>query len=190
MPDKHADGLTAKQEAAARKYMECRNKSEAYRFAYNTDRMKDKTVHERACVLFKVDKVRARVEELQAEAAERNDITVDRVLSELALLGFANMEDYIRISKDGDPYVDLSEMTREQAAAISEIAVDDYVEGRGENTRAVKKVRVKFHDKKGALVDIGKYLGMFKDVLDHTGNITVHVKYDGNKKRTDSPSSG
>ena len=79
----------------------------------------------------------------------------------LALLGFANMEDYIRIGANGDPYIDLSELTREQAAAISEVAVDDYMDGRGKDAREVKKVRLKFHDKKGALVEIGKHLGMF-----------------------------
>ena len=84
------------------------------------------------------------------------------VLAELALLGFANMEDYVRITSDGEPYVDLSEMTREQAAAISEVTVDDYVDGRGEDSRQVRKVRVKFHDKKGALVEIGRHLGMFE----------------------------
>lgn len=101
--------------------------------------------------------------------SNRTEITADRVLRELALLGFANMEDYVRIGTNGDPYIDLSKLTREQAAALSEIAVDDYVEGRGKNARDVRKVRIKFHDKKGALVDIGKHLGMFKERVEHTG---------------------
>jgi len=155
-------GVTVKQEAAIRKYLECGNKSEAYRFAYNTERMKDKTIHEKACILFAEDKVRARLEELQAKAAKRNDITVDRVLGELALLGFSNLEDYFKITSDGEPYVDLSELTREQAAALSDLTVDDYVEGRGEDARQVRKVRIKLHDKKGALVELGRYLGLFE----------------------------
>jgi len=100
---------------------------------------------------------------IMEERSKRTEITADMVLKELALLGFANMKDYIRIGPDGDPFIDLSGLTREQAAAISETLVEDYFEGRGENARQVRKVKIKFHDKKGALVDIGKHLGMFVD---------------------------
>jgi len=100
---------------------------------------------------------------IMEERSKRTEITADMVLKELALLGFANMKDYIKISKDGDPFIDLSDLTREQAAAISETMVEDYYEGRGEDARQVRKVKIKFHDKKGALVDIGKHLGMFVD---------------------------
>ncbi|ENO82074.1 hypothetical protein B447_05033 [Thauera sp. 27] len=30
-------------------------------------------------------------------------------------------------------------------------------------------LRVKFHDKRAALVDVGRHLGMFKDKVEHTG---------------------
>ena len=156
-------GLTAKQESACLKYLECGDKSEAYRHAYNTANMKPETINRAAHELFENPKITARMKELWAGIERRTEITVDRVLNELALLGFANMADYIRIGADGDPFIDLSDLTREQAAAISETMVEDYYEGRGEDARQVRKVRLKFHDKRGALVDIGKHLGMFVD---------------------------
>jgi len=113
------------------------------------------------------------IQKAMEKRSKNTEITAERVLQELALLGFANMEDYIRVGTNGDPYIDLSELTREQAAAISEVAVDDYVEGRGKNAREVRRVRIKFHDKKGALVDIGRHLGMFKDHLEVSGGVTV-----------------
>ena len=113
--------------------------------------------------------VYAAIQEAMAKRSERTQITADDVLEELAKIGFANMEDYIKVTEDGDPFVDLSSMTRAQAAAISEVTVDDLTEGRGEDSRQVRRVRVKFHDKKSALVDIGKHLGMFKTKVELTG---------------------
>ena len=53
------------------------------------------------------------------------ELTADMVISELRLLGFANMEDYIRIESDGSPRVDLSDLDRDRAAAIQEVSVED-----------------------------------------------------------------
>lgn len=96
-------------------------------------------------------------------AIEKTGITKAAVLEELAKIGFANMLDYIKPQADGYAYVDLSKLTREQAAAIQEVVVEEYKEGRGEDARDVKRVKFKLADKKGALVDIGKHLGMFID---------------------------
>jgi len=189
--DKHhglADKLTAKQETACLKYLECGDKSKAYRHAYNTENMKPETINRSAHELFEENpKITARMKELRAGIEKRTEITVDRVLNELALLGFANMLDYVRITDGGEPFINLSDLTREQAAAISETLVEDYFEGRGEDARQVRKVKIKFYDKRAALEAIGKHLGMFKDVLDHTGAITLTVKYDDDEP--DDPST-
>jgi phage terminase small subunit len=107
--------------------------------------------------------VAARIKELFERAAFRAEVTAERVLRELALIGFANMKDYARIGPDGDPYLDFSGLTRDQAAAIVEMIVEDFKDGRGKDARDVRRVRFKLADKKGALVDIGRHLGMFRD---------------------------
>jgi phage terminase small subunit len=114
-------------------------------------------------------KVRHRVLEITTKAAEKTGITVERILNELAKIGFANMQDYMRIGADGDPYTDFSKLTRDQAAAVQEITVEDFKEGRGENARDVRRVRFKLHDKRAALVDMGKHLGMFIERHEHGG---------------------
>lgn len=103
------------------------------------------------------------IEAAQADRAARTGITQNRVLRELALLGFANMRDYMTVQADGTAYVDLSALTRDQAAAIQEITVDEYTDGRGQDARLVKKVKVKLADKRASLVDIGRHLGMFTE---------------------------
>jgi phage terminase small subunit len=127
------------------------------------------TVNVTANKLMRSDEIQKRVAELQDQAAARTSITIARVLDELAKIGFSNPLDYMKIQEDGTAYIDLKDMTRDQAAAISEIQVDEYTEGRGEDARQVKKVKLKFHDKRAALMDIGKHLGMFKDIKVHVG---------------------
>ncbi len=127
------------------------------------------------------DKVRARVDELQAAGAERAGVTVERIVEELAKVGFANMLDYMRIG-DGDPHLDFSEITRDQAAAVGEVTVEDFKEGRGENARDVRRVKFKLNDKLSALEKLGKHLGMFKD----NTNVAVHVSIDDLRAAADS----
>jgi phage terminase small subunit len=116
--------------------------------------------------------VKARVIELQEQfdkadrkaleiACERLAITKENVLAELAKIGFANMLDYVRVTDEGEAYVDLSALDRDKAAAIQEVTVDTYQEGRGDDAREVKRIKFKLGDKRAALVDIGKHLGMF-----------------------------
>lgn len=100
---------------------------------------------------------------------EQSAVTVTRVIDELAKIGFANILDYARLTDDGEPFLDLSEVSREQAAAIASFTTEDFKDGRGDDARDVRKVTFKLHDKRAALVDIGKHLGMFKDKLELTG---------------------
>lgn len=113
--------------------------------------------------------VSAAITKAQADRSTRTEITADNVLREMAKIGFANMADYMKATPDGDPYLDFSELTRDQAAALIEVTVDDFKEGRGEDARDIRRVKFKLADKKGALVDIGKHLGMFVDKHEHSG---------------------
>ncbi|HAV4659052.1 TPA: terminase small subunit [Acinetobacter baumannii] len=110
------------------------------------------------------------IEKGEAELAERTKITQDMVMKELAKIGFSNMLDYATPTKDGDLIPDFSAVTRDQAAAISEVTVEEYTEGRGEDSRNVKRTKFKLSDKRAALVDMGKHLGMFKDHLVHSND--------------------
>ncbi len=108
-------------------------------------------------------KVHARLVELKRGRSDQAVVDERRVLAELLKLGFSNMRDFIKVQADGTAYVDLSQLTRDQAAAITEITVEEYTEGRGDAARAVKRTKFKLADKRSALVDIGRHLGMFDE---------------------------
>lgn len=108
---------------------------------------------------------------------DRTAITQDMVLRELAKIGFSDIRKVVRWGatelratedKDGEPVtepyhglclVSADEIDDATAAAISEVS-----EGRD-------GLKVKLHDKRGALVDIGRHLGMFKDKIEHSGEV-------------------
>lgn len=96
-----------------------------------------------------------------ARRADRTDVTADRVLTELARIAFANLGAFVRTPPNGDPYVTLEGATEDQLAALSEITVEDFRDGRGEDAREVSRVRVKLADKKGALDLLAKHLGLY-----------------------------
>jgi phage terminase small subunit len=104
-----------------------------------------------------------------ARAVTKLAVTKERVLAELAKLAFANMLDYLKIGPDGDPVLHFAKLTRDQAAALTEVTVEDYLDGRGEDAREVRKVKFKLADKRGPLVDLGKHLGLFKERVEHSG---------------------
>ena len=116
--------------------------------------------------LTKLD-IQEAIQEAQNKLSERTEITQDMILHELAKIGFSNMLDYVSITNGGDLVTDFSALTKDQAAAISEVTIETYTEGRGEDAEEVKRVKFKLSDKRAALVDMGRHLGMFKDKIEH-----------------------
>jgi len=115
-----------------------------------------------------------RIRELTELAVAQTTISIERVLRELEKIGFANMLDYVKVDDEGQPCLDFTDLDREKAAAIGEIITDVITNPRdGSITRRTK---FKLLDKKGALVDLGKHLGMFVDRKDiRVGGVMFHI---------------
>jgi phage terminase small subunit len=96
-------------------------------------------------------------------AQERYDVTTERVIGELARIGFANMQDYLLVDEHGDPRLNYAAITRDQASAIQEITIDEYKEGRGPKAKPVKRIRIKLAEKRPALEALGRHLGLWID---------------------------
>lgn len=105
--------------------------------------------------------IAAAIAEGQKRLAERSQVTAERIVAELAKLGFSNMQDYIGVNGAGSPYIDLSAVDRDKWAAVGELTVDHLNKRDGEETKPVERVKFKLADKRAALVDLGKHLGMF-----------------------------
>lgn len=153
--------LTPKQERFVAEYLIDLNATQAaIRAGYSK-----KTAQEQGSRLLSNVMVAGELKRRQSKLADKYEVTADRVIRELALIGFANMLDYIRVDNDGLARVDLSGVDRDQAAAIHEIKVES-VMGSGDDAKAVEKVTFKLADKRAALVDLGRHLNLFESTGD------------------------
>jgi phage terminase small subunit len=116
--------------------------------------------------LSKDKKFAARLDELKAAAAEGAVATAREVLEELTRIGLANMADYIGPNFE---MREISKMSRNQTAALAEVTVETFVDGRGEDARDVRRVKFKLVDKRAALVDLGRHHKLFTDKHEHMG---------------------
>lgn len=82
MKDKKSE-LTAKQEKFCREYLLCGNQSEAYRRAYDAEKMKAETIWSNASVLMTNPKVKARIEALKEDLEHLLGITKATEIKEL-----------------------------------------------------------------------------------------------------------
>jgi phage terminase small subunit len=157
--------LTSKQTRFVAEYLTDLNGTQAaIRAGYSA-----KTAPEQASRLLTNVNVAEAIFEAEAARAQRTGVTADRVVAELAKIGFANMADYLKANPGGDPYLDFSALTRDQAAALQEVTVEDFKDGRGEDARDVRRVKFKLADKRAALVDLGRHLGLFVDKHELSG---------------------
>ena len=85
--------LTTKQEIFVQKLIEGNSQREAYRFAYNCKNWKDKSIDEKASVLFNTVKVKSRYEELKEELKERSFYTVEKANQDLEWIKAKAKED-------------------------------------------------------------------------------------------------
>jgi len=146
--------FTDRQEKAFLKYMECHNKTEAFKYAYSTENMKPATINRCAFALFKKDKFVARLsQELQKRRFD-SEITQERILEEEKCIA----------------YLDPAQLFELQAGLWTPIAVPDLPE---HVRRALKSVDVrvgkrgttykyKFWNKDGSLERVSKHLGLYE----------------------------
>lgn len=117
----------------------------------------DDTDKNEAAKLLNRPYVQQLIAEAQNESAKRANITQDMVLKELALLAFANIKDIATWDGESFQLKPFSELTRDQAAIISSISVTRNRYGDID----LRFITPSSQDKRGALVDVGKHIGMF-----------------------------
>lgn len=114
------------------------------------------------------------------KAVEKLAITKERVLAELAKIGFADIRKAIRWqgtlvteedNPDGGDVLVIKNVVTNNVQLISSDEIDDDTAGAivEISQNATGGIKIKLHDKKGALVDIGKHLGMFVERHEHSG---------------------
>lgn len=119
-------------------------------------------------------RVQEEIQRAMTERSARTEITQDRVLRELAAIGFARTTDFVKITPSGRVQLTpTDELTEEQGRAVASIK-----EGK-------HGVELRLHDKLGALHLIGRHIGMFtgketqEDEVEDDGLMTALDKIAG-----------
>lgn len=123
------------------------------------------------------------VEKRLRAITRKSNITAEMVLEEYRKIGMSNFGDLITVQDDGTAFLDLTELSDDQRAAMSEFTVEEYWEGKGDDAVPVKKFKVKFHSKLEALGKLGNYFEMFKDKVEHSGTVDVAERLMAGRKR-------
>lgn len=157
------NGLTPKQQKFKDEYLVDLNATQAaIRAGYS-----EKTARQAGAENLSKPVIAEAIAEGRAKLSERTEIDQDWVLKRLARMADANIKDYVRVDGDGLAQIDLTEVTRDQFAAVTEITSDRVKSGRGEDQETeTVRTKLKLSDQQAALEKIGRHLGMFKDKLE------------------------
>lgn len=174
------DGLTAKQQRFVEEYLVDLNAAQAaIRAGYS-----EKTAKEIGCENLTKPHIAKAIADEMNKRSKRTEITADRVLQELAKIGFADIRKAVKwgaapecTDKDDDEapiypveLVPSDVIDDDVAAAVSEVSL------------TAQGVKIKMYDKKAALDSIAKHLGMFIDKTEVDVNSTISITYSDKDK--------
>lgn len=181
--------LTDKQRCFVDEYLVDLNATQAAtRAGYSA-----RTANEQGARLLANVSVAAAVAEAQKQRSERTGITADRVLAELAKIGFSDIRKAVSWKTEAveapveerlEPQPHGGALKRSEATEVRSVVEviasglidDDTAAAISEISQTDKGgLKIKLHDKRAALVDIGRHLGMFKEKVEHSGAINLNV---------------
>ena len=147
--------LTLKQEKFCQEYVKNGgNASAAYRASYDTKRLKQESVNRLAYELMQNIKITSRIESLQKAAQKRTEITIDRVLKEIAAIAFVDASDIWDDDGNMKPISQIPESARRAIVGLEKkVVVGQSVE---------ETLKAKLADKNAALEKLMKHLGGYE----------------------------
>ena len=160
-------GLTPKQQRFCEEYVKDMNGTQAaIRAMYSK-----KTAQEQSSRMLSKVMVQAEIAILAQEITSRNGITPERILNELAMLGFSRIDDYVEIEEGGAVRIKrFDQMDDNKIGAIRKIKEDRVIRetpGKDKTDEVVihDKLSFELHDKIRPLVKLGEYVKLFDTEL-------------------------
>jgi len=155
--------LTPKQKVFCLEYLLDFNATAAARRAGYSQ----KSSHNLGAQLMGKPHIQAQIQKEVEKRAKRTEITVDRVLQEIARVAFL---DPAKLFDDAGKLFSIHDMDEDVRRAIASLELEELFSGRGEDRGVIGNLsKIRLVDKKGSLELLGKHLKMFTDKLEHTG---------------------
>lgn len=154
--------MTKKQKRFVEEYLIDLNATQAaIRAGYSP-----KTAKDIGCENLAKPNISDAIDKAMAERSRRTGINQDRILLELARIGLAKITDVV----DPDTGKIRPDASEDDLACIQSIKIKPNEFG--------TEREVKLYDKKSALVDLGKHLGLFKDKVELGGDMELKITVD------------
>ena len=120
---------------------------------------------------------------------KKHEINMDWVLKRLQTRAMAGeiLAKFKKVEPDGSLTWDFTGATQADLALISDLGMDFYIEGKGENAVRVKKFKVKEPDIHAALMALGRHFGAFKDVIETVDGGTIADRLQAARARAFGP---
>ena len=163
-------GLNQRQLSFCLHYLEHGNPTEAYIHAYDPEQKRTKlSIGMGTSKLMSEPNVKKFIHDRRKEAISNTSVTLERIVAELAKIGFSNITEFVD-NKDGTMAVeDFNNLTPDQKACIK-----SYKQAKKAGTMAIE-----LHSKLDALKMLGTYHGMFtgksKDGDAATMNVNIQI---------------
>lgn len=116
------------------------------------------------------------IQKLMKKREERTEITQDRVLEELALIGFSDLAELLEIEEGGLIVAKkFDDIPKGKTRTLKAIKEDRIIRETPDGKQMVVHDKIKYEiwDKPKALEMMGRHLGMFVDNLKHTGEVKL-----------------
>lgn len=135
-------------------------------------------------LLTKLD-IQEAIEQAARERQQRTQVNADRVIQELAIVGFSDIRNYVDIDPDSGAIKakDFDSMPPGTSRAIESVSEDRTIheDASGKGVILNDKRRFKLHGKIPALELLGRHLNIFKDAIPLQGAAFVII--DGEKPK-------
>lgn len=151
---------TPKQEAFCQAYVRLGSMTEAYKEAYNCTNAKQRTIGVKASILLKTDKMAVRVKQIRDELEDRNRVTIDELVKNLAnMIRFDPAQMY---DENGGMKL-IHDMPLEVRQMITALDIDQLYDGFGKDREQIGMIKkVKLINKLDAIEKLMKHLGAYE----------------------------
>lgn len=158
-------GLSPKMQRFCEEYIKDLNGTQAaIRSGYS-----EKGASVRGSELLAKSNIQNRIAELARDVTSRNGVTSQRILTELAMLGFSKINDYVEIEEGGAVRIKrFDEIPDDKIGAIRKIKDDRIIHEKADGSETIiihDKLSFELHDKIRPLIKLGEVTGLFETEL-------------------------
>lgn len=107
---------------------------------------------------------------------QRIGLKKQSIALELLKSATASMADYVKPGADGALVFDFSACTRDQLTAIQEMSVEEFMDGKGEDARPVRRTKIKLYNRNVNLMNLARMFGWVAERQEDVKTLEARIR--------------